>query len=69
MELALAIASAILLIATVFWKDWIEIVFGVDPDAGSGALEWTIVGITLCLTVSFVMLARAEWRRASLAAA
>jgi hypothetical protein len=53
----------VLLIATVLWRDWIEIVFGVDPDAGSGALEWTIVVGTAVLTVLFFTLARNEWRR------
>jgi hypothetical protein len=49
----------------VFWKDWIEIVFHVDPDAGSGALEWGIVLLTLVLSVAFLFLARAEWRRST----
>jgi hypothetical protein len=64
-ELVLALVNVILLVMTVLWKDWIEIVFNVDPDAGSGALEWAIVGMTLVLTIGFVVLARAEWRRAS----
>ena len=64
-EAVLAALNAVLLLLTVLWKDWIEIAFRVDPDAGSGALEWSIVAITLLLTVAFVMLARAEWRRAA----
>jgi hypothetical protein len=64
-EALLALGNAILLVMTLLWKDWIEIVFNVDPDAGSGALEWGIVGVTLVLTIAFVMLARSEWRRRS----
>jgi len=65
-EALLALGNAILLAMTVVWKDWIEIVFDIDPDAGSGALEWTIVGVTLLLTIVFLLLARAEWRKRSL---
>jgi hypothetical protein len=64
-EALLAFGNAVLVIMTLVWKDWIELVFDVDPDAGSGAVEWTIVAATLLLTVVFVALARAEWRRAS----
>jgi hypothetical protein len=63
-ETALAIASAALLVITLAWKDWIEIVFRVDPDAGSGALEWAIVAVAVCSTLVFAALARTEWRRA-----
>jgi len=62
----LAIASAALLVITLVWKDWIEIVFRVDPDVGSGAVEWAIVGLTVLLTLAFSALARSEWRRAAL---
>jgi hypothetical protein len=62
-EAGLSLLSAVLLVATLLWKDWIEIVFRVDPDAGSGALEWAIVAVTLVGTVLFFVLARSEWRR------
>jgi hypothetical protein len=64
-ELALALANAALLVATLLWNEWIELVFHVDPDAGSGALEWAIVAATLALTAVFFGLARSEWRRAA----
>jgi hypothetical protein len=62
-ELAIAAANLGLLAITILWKDWIEIVFKVDPDAGSGALEWAIVGLTLVVSLAFFVLARNEWRR------
>ena len=65
-ETALAVISATLLVITLLWKDWIEIVFRIDPDAGSGAVEWAFVLAALVATVAFSMLARSEWRRASL---
>jgi hypothetical protein len=64
-EALLAFGNAALLVMTVVWKDWIEIVFNVDPDAGSGAVEWGVVAVTLLLTLAFLTLARGEWRRAS----
>ncbi|HEV7666350.1 MAG TPA: ABC transporter permease [Chloroflexota bacterium] len=64
-EALLALGNGVLLIMTVVWKDWIEVVFKIDPDAGSGAVEWAVLTIALLLTVAFLALARAEWRRAS----
>ena len=36
-EAVLALGNIALLSMTVVWKDWIELVFKVDPDAVSGA--------------------------------
>ena len=63
-EAILAAASALLLVLTLVWEDWIEIIFGVDPDNHSGSLEWLIVIVCLCITIVFSVLARQEWRRA-----
>ena len=62
-EAGLAVFSALLLLLTLISREWIEIVFGVDPDAGSGALEWALVAVSLASTVTFSTLARIEWRR------
>ena len=64
LEAGLAAASVVLLVVTLFWRDWIEIVFRVDPDNGSGSFEWLIVGITAVAAVTCSMLARVEWKRA-----
>jgi hypothetical protein len=55
--------SAGLGILTLFWKDWIEGVFGVDPDNHSGSLEWLVVIGPFALAVLFSLTARAEWQR------
>ncbi len=65
-EAAAALLNAGLLVMTLVWADWIELAFDIDPDAGSGALEWAVVGGTLVLTLLFLALARSEWRRSSL---
>jgi hypothetical protein len=62
-ERGLAVVSGLLFVVTLLWKEWIEIIFGVDPDSGSGALEWAISFGFLAITVAFTMLARREQRR------
>lgn len=63
-QLGLAVLSALLFLVTLVWHDWIEIVFGVEPDQGSGALEVIIVAAMAVAALVFGLLARAEWRRA-----
>jgi len=65
-ESVLATVSGALLVLTLFWKDWIEAIFGVDPDAGSGQLEWMIGGLLIALTVTFSAFACGGWRRRGL---
>jgi hypothetical protein len=64
-EAALASLTAGLFVLTLISREWIELLFGVDPDGGDGSLEWAIVGILLATTVVFAWLARVEWRRAA----
>jgi hypothetical protein len=62
-ELTLAGASGILLAVTILWSDWIEAVFGVDPDHGSSALEYGIVAATAGAAATSSLLAALEWHR------
>jgi hypothetical protein len=62
-ERGLAVGSGLLFVVTLISKEWIEIVFGVDPDKGSGALEWAISFGLLAITIAFAVLARREQRR------
>jgi hypothetical protein len=64
-ELGLGVASGLLFVLTLATREWIELVFGVDPDNGSGMLEWLIVTLLALLTVGFGALARRERRRLS----
>ena len=63
LEAILAALSTGLFILTLLSRNWIEIVFGVDPDKSSGSLEWLIVAALLVASIVFVAMARAEWRR------
>jgi hypothetical protein len=62
-ELVLASFSALMFLITFVWRDWIELIFNVDPDRGSGLLEWAIVASLGAATIGTGLLARAEWRR------
>ena len=63
-EFILACLSGGLAVLTLIRHDWIELLFGAEPDGGDGSLEWGIVVVFLILTVVFSALARTEWRRA-----
>jgi hypothetical protein len=62
-ETIMAAACGILFILTLVWPRWLELVFGFDPDHGSGAAEWAVTGVILALALLFGALARATRRR------
>lgn len=62
-ELALAIVSVLLVLLALVWRDWVETVFGVEPDGGSGSLEWLIAVAFVVAAITFCAGARREWRR------
>ena len=58
-EVTLASLSLLAFIATLIWADWIELLFGVDPDGGDGTLERVVVlGLTGATAVVMALLAR-----------
>jgi hypothetical protein len=63
-ESVLGVLTSALLIITTAWPDWIERVFGVDPDGGNGAVEWAVVVVLATSTLALSLMARSEWRRA-----
>jgi len=63
-ESILATLTGVLAVVTIFWHDWIETVFGVDPDRGNGSAEWLVVLVLAVVTVALAVGARHEWRRA-----
>jgi len=61
----LGVSSLSLMVVTLLWRDWIEIVFEVDPDSGNGSFEWLIVIALFVVTTTSFLFARTEWRRAA----
>ena len=64
LETGMAIVTSMLFAITLVQRDWIEIIFGVDPDNRNGVLEWLIVGALLVVMITLFTLANYEWRRA-----
>jgi hypothetical protein len=56
-------AAAALGLLTLVWHDWIEAIFGVDPDHHNGSVEWLIVAGLLVAALVLAGLARADWQR------
>jgi hypothetical protein len=62
-EAVLAVIATILFALTLVAHDWIELVFGADPDGGDGSLESIVLGAFLAAALVFAALARVELRR------
>jgi hypothetical protein len=65
-EACLAGLSGFLAVLTLFWRDWIEAIFGVDPDAHNGSFEWLIVVVLAGAAIVLSAAAIAERRRLAL---
>jgi hypothetical protein len=57
-----AIACTLGALVTFFVPDWIEVVFGADPDRGSGETEWEIVAAFGAVALIAWAFAGLEWR-------
>lgn len=64
LELVCGLLGAVLFGVTLVTREWIELIFGVDPDKGSGALELAIALGLLAVSIVSGLLAVREWRRA-----
>jgi len=62
-EAALGLAGLALAVLTLAWPEWIEEIFGIEPDGGNGAAEWGIVLALLVAAAALGWSARREWRR------
>jgi hypothetical protein len=64
LEYGLSGVFVFLAVLTAVVPDWIEVVFGVEPDAGSGALEWAIVGMFGVLAAIAAAFGRRDYKAA-----
>src|SRR3954470_5610264 len=63
-ETVLAVVAGTLAVVTLIWPTWIETLFGVEPDAGSGEAEWWIVVVLALVAVAPGLLARRDYTAA-----
>ena len=61
-EVVLAAILGIATILTAVWPDWIEGMFGLNPDGGNGTTEWWIVVVLAVATVAVAALAQRDLR-------
>ncbi len=61
-EAFLSVLLAFVAVLTAAWPAWIEGLTGLDPDAGSGALEWTVVAVCLLCALGTMFHARRGYR-------
>lgn len=62
LEWVLAAGLALASIATMIWPTWVESFTGLDPDGGSGELEWWIVGLMMTFALVSAILSRRDYR-------
>lgn len=51
---------------TAWRPDWIETAIGLDPDAGSGSLEWALVFLPAAIAAAGALAAYRKWSHARL---
>jgi hypothetical protein len=61
-EIVLSALLGMATIVTAVWPTWIEGLFGLEPDGGSGETEWWIVAMLAVVTVATAVLARRDLR-------
>jgi hypothetical protein len=66
-ECLLTLASAAALVMSLVSPHWIELTTGVQPDAGTGATEWTLTLGLASSTLLLLMRVRIDRRTLSLA--
>ena len=63
LQVGFAVLFAATALLTLVQPDWLEAVFGVDPDRHNGSLEWIVVATLAVAAVTCAGLARRQWHR------
>lgn len=66
-EIGVSVVAGILATMTLIRPDWIEVLFGLELDNGTGALEGLLTAIAIVIAIAAGIAAIATWRRAQLA--
>jgi hypothetical protein len=62
-EVALTVVVGVLAVVTIFWRDWIEVLTGWDPDHHNGTAEiYIVIGLAL-VAVALGLVTRLSWKR------
>lgn len=61
-EAGLGLASLTFAVLTLRWRDWVEMVFRVDPDHHRGGVEVALVSVCLAVSLITLLAVRLEWR-------
>ncbi len=64
-EAITGVVGSILFVVTLFSREWFEELTGLDPDGGNGSLEIGLALGLLALSVSSILAARHDYRKAS----
>ncbi|MBB5318085.1 hypothetical protein HDF09_002771 [Edaphobacter lichenicola] len=62
-EIVLGLMSAALLSLTILLPDWMEVLFGLAPDAGDGSAEWGVALLWATVSVLMFGFAGRTWRK------
>jgi hypothetical protein len=62
-EMVLGLMSAALLALTIDVPDWMEVLFGLAPDAGDGSAEWALALFWATVSVLMFGFAGRTWRK------
>ena len=63
-EAITAVIGLTLFIVTLFTREWFELLTGLDPDGGNGALELGLAFALLAISVVSTFAARRDYQRA-----
>jgi hypothetical protein len=62
-EMLMGGLSALVFAATLVWPDWIERLFGIEPDGGDGSAEWGwAIAFAVAALLLFADAGRIWWR-------